>query len=79
MNGSRFHLTSKTAIVRPLLKKPCLDQNCLQNYCLVLNLSFLSKALEKIVLKQLLDHLNLYSLISLPTELPTVLRLSFKP
>ena len=48
----------KSAIVRPLLKKPSLDQNCLKNYRPVSNLSFLSKVLEKIVLSQLLDHLT---------------------
>ena len=54
----------KTAIVRPPLKKPSLAKNCLKNYCPVSNLSFLSKLLENFVLKQLLDHLSLYSLLN---------------
>ena len=48
----------KTAIVKPLLKKPSLDHNNLKNYCLVLNLSFLSKILDKIVLSQLSAYLS---------------------
>lgn len=53
-----FPLEYKSAIVRPLLKKNSLDPNCLKNYRPVSNLSFLSKLLEKIVLSQLLEHLN---------------------
>ena len=48
----------KTAIVKPLLKKPSLDHNNLKNYCLVLNLSFLSKILEKNILSQLSVYLS---------------------
>ena len=42
----------KTAIVKPLLKKPSLDQDRLKNYRPVSNLSFLSKVAEKLVLSQ---------------------------
>ena len=48
----------KNAIIKPLLKKSNLDENDLSNYCPVSNLPFLSKVLEKLVLTQLLDHLN---------------------
>ena len=48
----------KTAIVRPLLKKPSLDKEQLKNYRPVSNLPFLSKVLEKVVLAQLLSHLQ---------------------
>jgi hypothetical protein len=48
----------KTAIVKPLLKKANLDQNVLKNYRPVSNLPFVSKILEKVVLKQLLIHLQ---------------------
>ena len=48
----------KEAIVKPLLKKPGLDQNELKNYRPVSNLSFLSKILEKVVLLQLQTHLE---------------------
>ena len=52
----------KEAILRPLIKKPGLDRNDLKNYRPVSNLPFLSKVLEKIVLKQLLAHLDLHGL-----------------
>ena len=45
----------KTAIVRPLLKKPELDL-IKKNYRPVSNLSFLSKLVEQYMLKQLLQH-----------------------
>ena len=48
----------KTAIVKPLLKKPSLDQDYLKNYRPVSNLSFLSKVAEKLVLSQLSEYLN---------------------
>jgi hypothetical protein len=47
----------KTANVIPLLKKTSLDQNVLGNYRPVSNLPFLSKVLERVVAKQLNDHL----------------------
>ena len=48
----------KTAIVKPLLKKPSLDKNLLKNYRPISNLPFLSKILEKVVLHKLLSHLQ---------------------
>ena len=45
----------KTAIVRPLLKKPGLDLEK-KNYRPVSNLSFLSKLVKQCMLKQLLQH-----------------------
>ena len=54
----------KTAIVKPLLKKPTLDPNELKNYRPVSNLSFMSKVLEKVVLAQVFSHLNSHNLIS---------------
>uniref|UniRef100_A0AAQ6IH18 Reverse transcriptase domain-containing protein n=1 Tax=Anabas testudineus TaxID=64144 RepID=A0AAQ6IH18_ANATE len=53
----------KVAVVKPLLKKPTLDSGVLVNYRPISNLPFISKILEKIVSKQLYDHLrsnNLY-------------------
>ena len=51
-------LDLKTAIVKPLLKKPSLDKNLLKNYRPISNLPFLSKILEKVVLHKLLSHLQ---------------------
>ena len=48
----------KTALVKPLLKKPSLDPNDLKNYRPVSNLSFISKIIEKVVLSQLSVHLS---------------------
>ena len=48
----------KPAIVKPLLKKPSFDKNVLKNYHRISNLPFLSKILEKVVLHQLLAHLQ---------------------
>ena len=47
----------KQAVVTPLLKKKGLDYNVLKNYRPVSNLPFLSKVLEKVVLKQLQKHI----------------------
>ena len=49
----------KKALVRPLLKKPSLDQNVLQNCRPVSNLPQLSKIFEKVVAQRLSDHLNM--------------------
>ena len=48
----------KEALVIPLLKKPNLDCNQMKNFRPVSNLPFLSKVLERVVLSQLLNHLN---------------------
>ena len=54
----------KFSIVRPLLKKPSLDQNNLKNYRPVSNLSFFSKIFERVVLDQLFKYLNQNGLLS---------------
>ena len=48
----------KMSIVKPLLKKNDLDVNEYKNYRPVSNLSFLSKVLERLVLKRLSDHIQ---------------------
>ena len=48
----------KEAIVIPLIKKVNSDANILKNYRPVSNLPFISKVLERVVLKQLLEHLD---------------------
>uniref|UniRef100_A0A667Z0D5 Reverse transcriptase domain-containing protein n=1 Tax=Myripristis murdjan TaxID=586833 RepID=A0A667Z0D5_9TELE len=47
----------KTAVVRPLLKKPHLDSSSLNSYRPVSNLPFMSKVLERVVFQQLSTHL----------------------
>ena len=52
----------KTALVRPILKKPNLDPMEPSNYRPVSNLPFASKVLERVVNTQLTDHLNHHNL-----------------
>ena len=54
----------KSAIVKPLLKKSNLDPNELKNYRPVSNLPFLSKLLERLILKQLFSHLSANNLLN---------------
>ena len=48
----------KSAVVTPLIKKPNLPSNDLKNYRPVSGLSFISKLVERVVAKQLLEHIN---------------------
>ena len=64
----------KTAIVKPLLKKPSLDHNNLKNYRPVSNLSFLSKLWEK---KSLCLN-SLPTTCSAPPSQPTVQRTALR-
>lgn len=48
----------KVAVIKPLIKKPNLDSSVLSNYRPISNLPFLSKILEKVVARQLVDFLN---------------------
>ena len=58
LSSGTFPQELKTALVKPLLKKPNLDPLILQNYRPISNLQFLSKLLEKTVLSQLNNHLK---------------------
>ena len=62
VSGS-FPAIFKSALVKPLLKKPSLDPNDLKNFRPVSNLTFLSKVIERIVLNQLLEHLFSHNLL----------------
>lgn len=62
LTESKVPESFKTAIVRPLLKKPGLDKEIMKNYRPVSNLNFLSKVLEKVVGKQLEAHLERHDL-----------------
>lgn len=55
----------KVAVIKPLLKKPSLDPDVLANYRPISNLPFLSKVLEKVVVTQLLEHLQRNSLFEM--------------
>ena len=52
----------KHAIIKPIIKKPGLDIGCLSNYRPISQLPFISKILEIIVSKQLINYLNANSL-----------------
>ncbi len=53
----------KLAFVTPLLKKSDLDPNKLCNYRPVSNLSFLSKLVERVCVKQIMSHLQSSNLL----------------
>ena len=53
----------KTGIVTPLLKKTGLDPDNLKNYRPVSNLLFLSKVLERVVLRQVMAHMPKHDLL----------------
>lgn len=55
----------KVAVIKPLLKKPSLDPDVLANYRPISNLPFISKILEKVVVTQLLEHLQRNSLFEM--------------
>ena len=52
----------KSAVVTPLIKKPNLPSNDLKNYRPVSGLSFISKVVERVVAKQLLEHIHVHKL-----------------
>ena len=53
----------KSAIVTPIIKKPNLDSTNLNNFRPVSNLSFISKLLEKVVSRQLVNYLDISRLL----------------
>ena len=59
---AKFPADMKKAVVKPTLKKSNADTDCLKNYRPVSNLPVTSKLIERIVLDQLNDHLNLNDL-----------------
>ena len=56
-------LQSLTTLVTPLLKKPSLDPQKLKNYRPVSNLSFVSKLVERVAARQLMDYLTAKNLM----------------
>ena len=52
----------KTAVVSPLIKKATLPADDFKNYRPVTGLSFISKLVERVVAKQLLEHIHVHNL-----------------
>ncbi len=48
----------EVALINPILKKPQLDKEVLSNYRPVSNLTYVSKLIERVIAKQLVDHLE---------------------
>ena len=57
------YVPSKSAFITPLLKKPDLDSADVKSYRPISNLLVLSKLLERLVARQLLDYLNAHHLL----------------
>ena len=50
--------SSKLALLNPLLKKPHLDSEVFANFRPISNLTFMSKLTERVVVFQLIEHVN---------------------
>ena len=59
----RLPASQKQSVITPLLKKPNLDPGCMANYRPISNLSFLSKVIERIVFRQVNQHLTACGLL----------------
>ena len=55
--------SQKRAIIRPEIKKPGMDPDNIKHYRPISNLTFLSKVIEKLVVRQLLQYLESCNLI----------------
>ena len=64
LSSGVFPKGMKIAFITPLLKKPSLCPDDLSNYRPVSNLSFLSKLVERVAVKQLTAHLNFFDLFA---------------
>ena len=62
LETAKFPSDLKKAVIKPTLKKDDADIDCLKNYRPVSNLPVISKLLEKVVLNQLNDYLEINSL-----------------
>ena len=58
IRSSTFPTEWKTATVTPLMKKPDSDPEDVKNFRPVSNLSYISKLIEKIAMKQIDEHLD---------------------
>ena len=57
MTTGDFHISCKSFIVIPLIKKQSLDREMLKNYRPVTNLSFWSKIIDKVIYIRILGHI----------------------
>ena len=64
-NGITFSVIIVKAIVTPIIKKASLPNEDLQNYQPVSGLCFMSKLVERVVVKQLMQHINIKNLDNL--------------
>ena len=62
LSNGEFCENWKVAVVKPLLKKPGLDLIS-KNYRTISNLPFISKLVEKCLLKQLMEHCENHNLL----------------
>ena len=58
LRSSQVPKSMKSAVVTPLLKKSTLNPDILKNYRPVSNLSYISKLLERVVVKRLTDYMT---------------------
>ena len=58
LSSGNFPTRFKSAVVKPLIKKPTLDCEVLKNYRPISNLPFLSKLIEKVIAKRLVSHMQ---------------------
>ena len=63
LKSGRFPSICRHAIVTPRLKNKTLDINDIKNFRPVSNLSFISKLIERVVTKQLLNYLHSFNLL----------------
>ena len=64
LSSGLFPQVFKSAVIFPLLKKPCLDPNELKNFRPISNLPVISKIIEKLVLVQVSHHLSANNLLN---------------
>ena len=58
MSNGIFPTQFKSAVVKPLIKKPTLDCEVLKNFRPISNLPFLSKLIEKVIAERLVGHMH---------------------
>ena len=58
LSSGNFPTRFKSAVVKPLIKKPTLDCEVLKNYLPISNLPFLPKLIEKVIAKRLVSHMQ---------------------